>query len=206
MEENATEAIDYGYDGIHIDNQPNDMYFVHSGKKLNIQGVGYFNVNASYPLGLTIGTAGNVKFSLEQTENFEENQDVFIYDNVTGLYHNIKTSIFEINLPVGIIENRFSLRFTGSTTLEVLSIDLENQITVVYTANQNTISIKNNLLDNNVKSVALFNILGQKITSWNVENQEQTNIKLFVNNVLKGTYIVKIATDKGNNSKKIIVE
>lgn len=206
MEENATEAIDYGYDGIHIDNQPNDMYFVHTGKKLNIQGVGYFNVNASYPLGLTIGTAGNVKFSLEQTENFEENQDVFIYDNVTGLYHNIKTSIFEINLPVGIIEDRFSLRFTGSTTLEVLSIDLENQITVVYTANQNTISIKNNLLDNNVKSVALFNILGQKITSWNVENQEQTNIKLFVNNVLKGTYIVKIATDKGNNSKKIIVE
>jgi len=206
MEENASAAIDYGYDGIHIDNQPNDMYFVHTGKKLNIQGVGYFNVNASYPLGLTIGTAGNVKFSLEQTENFEENQDVFIYDNVTGLYHNIKTSIFEINLPVGIIENRFSLRFTGSTTLEVLSIDLENQITVVYTANQNTISIKNNLLDNNVKSVALFNILGQKITSWNVENQEQTNIKLFVNNVLKGTYIVKIATDKGNNSKKIIVE
>jgi hypothetical protein len=49
MNEKATAGIDAGYDGLNIDDFPNDMYFLNGDNQLVIQGEGYFDTNASYP-------------------------------------------------------------------------------------------------------------------------------------------------------------
>ena len=56
------------------------------------------------------------------------------------------------------------------------------------------------------KTVALFNMLGQQISTWDVENLDQSNIVLPTNGIATGTYIVKVITDKGNISKKILIK
>lgn len=206
MEENATSGLDYGYDAINIDNQINDMYFITSGEKLNIQGDSYFNVNNIYPIGIKNNIAGNVTFRIDSKENFVGDFEAFIYDNVTNTYNNIRNVDFTINLPQGTIDNRFSLRFINpGSALGNDNFDINSGIQMIYSNDNNIISIKNNVVETTVESVALYNMLGQSVGTWDAKNLDQLNIELPVKTLSTGTYIVKIYTDKGETSRKIII-
>ncbi|MBP8157132.1 MAG: choice-of-anchor D domain-containing protein, partial [Flavobacterium sp.] len=206
MNQYATSGFDNGYDAISIETLASDMYFMQGTNKLNIQGDGYFNVNNNYPLGVKNATAGIVKFAIDAKENFDDNQEVYIHDNTTGIYHSIKSQPFEINLPVGTIENRFSLRFATSSSLGTNENELQQGIAIAHSQSDNTIHIKNELLDASIKSMALFNLLGQMVTNWSLDNESDTEMHLPVTNLSSGTYIVKITTDKGDISKKILIK
>jgi hypothetical protein len=52
MDDKATSGMDYGYDGLNFDSLPNDMYFINGANQLVIQGVAYFDADASYPIGV----------------------------------------------------------------------------------------------------------------------------------------------------------
>jgi hypothetical protein len=206
MNQYATAGFDKGYDAVSMDNQPIDMYFINSNTYLNIQGDGYFNENNSYPLGIKTATAGVVSFIVDAKENFNPNQEIFIYDNVTGDYNSIRNQTFQINLPAGIVENRFSLRFKRNITLGVSQNEMANGITIAHLQTTKTISIQNTTLDSTVKSVLLFNLVGQSVMTWKIENQDQTNIQLPDTNLSTGAYIVKVITDKGEVTKKILIK
>ena len=205
MEENATSGLDYGYDAVNIDTQANDMYFINNGANLNILGDGYFNVNNIYPIGIKNNIAGNVTFRIDNKENFnDDNFQAYIYDNVTNVYNNIRNVDFTINLPQGTINNRFSLTFKNTSALSNDSFNIANGIQVIFTNSNNTINIKNNVVDATVESVSLFNMLGQSIATWDVKNQNQQSIELPIKSLSTGTYIVKVKTTKGETSRKII--
>jgi hypothetical protein len=205
MNEFATEGFDAGYDAPQLDSQPNDFYFAIPGQNLVIEGVDAFNPSKILPLTVKNGLVGNVQFTLDATENFDDNQNIYIHDSDTNLYHDIRNGSFNIDLPIGTFDTRFSLRFTNSA-LGVNDFDLNKEILVTFTNNDNMITINNNLLDATVQSVNLFNMLGQSIRTWDVKNENQSKIQIPVNNVSTGTYIVKVHTSKGDISKKIIID
>ena len=205
MEGNATSGIDAGYDAIHLDNQPNDMYFLNGTTKINIAGEGFFNPQNIYPLGVKIDALGTVTFKLDATENFNSTEfEAFIYDNQTNFYHNISDGDFSIQLPQGVINDRFSLRFNDNS-LSTVNFNLNNGIIVAYNSANDILNIRNNLTDATVENVTLLNLLGQSIANWDVANDDQQNIQLPIQSLSAGTYIVKIKTDKGDSSKKIIL-
>lgn len=207
MESNATDGIDFGYDAVNIDSQANDLYFISNGVNLNIQGVGSFDVNAIYPIGIKNNVAGNVTFQIDEVLNFDNNFEAFIHDNLTGIYHNIRNVPAVINVPQGTINNRFSLRFlNNNAALGNESFNLSNGIEVAYTNLNSILNIKNYVVDTTVESVALFNLLGQSVGTWDVENQNQQDIQLPITKLSTGTYIVKVTTDKGDTSRKIIIK
>jgi hypothetical protein len=205
MENNATDNLDYGYDAVNIDTQVNDMYFINSGTNLNIQGVGYFNENNIYPLGIKNNVAGDVIFRIEETQNFDFDFEAFIHDNVTTIYHDIRNTDFTIALPQGTINNRFSLRFINQNALGTENFNLSNGILIAYTSSNSILTIKNNVADTTVESVTLFNMIGQAVETWDVKDQSQQNILLPIKNLSSGTYIAKVKTDQGDTSRKIIV-
>ena len=96
MDDKATSALDYGYDSEIMDDFPNDMYLLSSETELAIQGEGYFDENASFPIGVRIETAGKVSFGVDALENFDTNQSVYIYDAETDIHHPINDALFEI--------------------------------------------------------------------------------------------------------------
>ncbi|MFN3967858.1 LamG-like jellyroll fold domain-containing protein [Flavobacterium sp.] len=204
MNENASPDFDNGYDALSIETLTNDMYFINGDTKLNIQGDGYFNANNIYPLGVKNETEGMVKFVVDDKENFEENQDIFIYDNETQTYHDIKSQDFEINLPSGTYETRFSLRFFNPTALGINEDELQQGVTITYSQNDDMININNEMQEVSIKSVALYNLLGQQVMSWKLENLHQSEIRLPVSGLSSGGYIINIVTDKGNINKKIL--
>jgi hypothetical protein len=208
MDENATGGFDNGYDALNIENLPNDIYFINESNKLIIQGDGSFHPENIYPLGVKCGGVGSVQFVLDGLENFDGLQNVYIYDSRTKKYHNIMNEPFEVKLSIGTYTERFSLRFQEEYPNSEKKKDLlvkADAIIVDFTSNNNTINIKNNLSDTTVKSVLLYNLLGQTIATWKVTDQNQSDIKLPVKNLSFGTYIVKTQTSKGDISKKIII-
>jgi hypothetical protein len=203
MNEKATSNMDYGYDALNFDEFPNDMYFLNGENQLVIQGEGFFDANASYPIGIKTDVEGIVSFIADALDNFAPEQAVFIHDNATDTYHDIRTEKFEVNMPVGTNETRFSLRFTDKT------LGVENntiaEIKVAHFQKGNTLIINNKLLDVTVEKVTLFNILGQSIATWKIENQEQQNIQLPIKSISSGVYIAKLKTSNGDVSKKIAI-
>jgi hypothetical protein len=204
MNEKATDGMDYGYDAINIDDHPNDMYFVNGENKLVIQGVGFFDANASFPLGVKTNIEGKVSFIVDALENFNAQQPVFIYDNLTNTYNDIRNRLFEVTLPVGENNTRFSLRFTDRT-LNVEQNSISETIQINHIQNGNILEIKNKSLDSKIENVTLYSILGQSISTWKIENQEQQNIKIPIKTVSSGVYIAKLKTSEGELSKKVIV-
>jgi hypothetical protein len=204
MDDKATPGYDVGYDAKHIDAQPNDFYFVNGYDKLNIAGDDYFSTADIFPLGVKVAQAGTVSFIVDETQYFDEDQDIFIYDKVTGLYHDVKGQKFEIEMPSGTVDNRFELRFSDGS-LGTDDLALENNIFVTYTNGLDVIKIKNNLTDATAEGVMLFNMVGQQIAKWDTANEDQSAIELPVRNLATGTYIVKIKTNKGDVGKKIVI-
>ncbi|WP_396187056.1 T9SS type A sorting domain-containing protein, partial [Flavobacterium sp.] len=111
---------------------------------------------------------------------------------------------YEVNLPIGTNDTRFSLRFKDKT-LKVDQHAISEAIQILYIQNGNSLEIKNKSINLTVEKVTLYNILGQAVSSWKIENQEQENIKIRIKMVSSGVYIAKMKTSEGEISKKVIV-
>jgi hypothetical protein len=188
-----------------FDTNENDMYWEISDNQFVIQAVPDFNTNQVIPLGIVVANAGEVTVKIDELENISTSTEIYLHDNVTETYHDIKDSDFKISLEIGEYNDRFSLRFESNKTLGVDEVDLNDGISVFYSNNYKILIIANKSLDTTVNSVSLYNILGQSISDWKVEDKEQSKIQIPIKNISSGIYIVKLKTSKGDRSKKIIV-
>lgn len=207
MNENASSMMEPGYDAHNIDTQPDDMYLMKMAYKLIIEGEGYFNEDNIYPIGVKTGSLGMVKFTIDGIENLDEEQPIYIFDNVTNLYHDLRANDFSIELPQGLVLNRFSLRFKLDGMLASETFDNNNEpLAVTFTTDDNTATIENGTNYMLVKSASLYNMLGQSVASWDFRNAKQSKIQVPLQDISTGTYIIKVRTTNGDVSKKIIVK
>ena len=130
-------------------------------------------------------------------------EDKYLYDNQTGIYHNLKNDSFSITLSAGIHNKRFSLRFAAES-LKIAKNVANSGIAISFANNNNSLNISNNNSKTTIEKVYLFNLLGQRIASWDVENQ--TNLQIPIQKISQGTYIVKVKTSNGVTSSKIIID
>ncbi len=200
---NATMQYDFGFDAVMVDVNPDDIYWSLSGAKLVIQAVPDFNSSQVISLALKITNQGNNVIKIASLENIAADQEIYLFDEVTGVYHNLRSADFSIALPAGEYNNRFSIRFSNQA-LTVDDYELGEGVAVFYS--DDYLKIKNQRYDVRVENVQLFSILGQKVFEQKITNQDQTNMQFSVSGLSSGTYIVKTKTDNGILSKKIIIE
>jgi hypothetical protein len=203
-DDNSTNQFDIGYDAQMFDTNDNDMYWELGDLQLVIQAVQNFNDDKIIPFGLSVANEGESTIKIDALENIPNNLDIYLHDNVTGIYHDIKNNDYPISLPIGMYNNRFSLQFVNKL-YDIDKTKLGEGILVYYTNNNEMLNIKNRFIDATVDQVSLFNILGQKLTNWDIDDIKQNNIQIPIQNVSSGVYIVKINTSKGDFSEKIII-
>jgi hypothetical protein len=137
---------------------------------------------------------------------------VHIKDKLTGEIHNISRKPFEINLGPGTYSDRFSLIFKFQ---KLVDEDVKTEILIAAEAEQinegihvfmdnevGEIQIKNNS-DDEIKSIVLYNYLGQTIKTWN-DNFNRRIISLPIN-IATGVYVTKIRTKNKTFMGKIVV-
>ncbi|MFV5684427.1 PKD-like domain-containing protein [Flavobacterium sp. GB2R13] len=205
VDSNTTNEFDIGYDAPMLEIEGDNIYWEFSNSKFVIQGVPDFNDDQIIPIGLTIANEGLTTIKIDALENVPETTKIYLYDNISGNYHDMKNSGFAIPLAVGEYNNRFSLRFTNKT-LGIEDNTINDGILILYSNNYKVLIIQNKVLDTMVKEVHLFNLLGQDLTKWDVENIDQTRIQIPIKNLSSGVYIVKLKTSKGDYNKKIIIK
>lgn len=201
VDEYASDLFDLGYDAPIMDVNSDDMYWEFCGNKFVIQAVPDFNTDRVIPLSVKITNPGATTIKIDTLENIPDTTNIYIFDNVTGIYHDIKNGNFDITLPVGVYANRFSMRFA----MESLGTDENavNPMVINFTNSNNCLNIRNNDTETTVEKVYLFNLLGQIIASWDVENK--ANIQIPLQRISQGTYIVKVKTSNREVSTKIII-
>lgn len=202
MDDLATDGLDIGYDGYQIDTQKNDLYFLIDNFEYTIQGVGSFDVNKSYPLGVKTDTIGNVQFVVDTAEFLPANQNIYIHDKETSIYYDITKNPATVNLSAGTYNTRFELTFQTDKALGIGENDLPESMIIVYNneIKKKLFITKNQSVD--IKEVSIYNIVGQQLSTFKKLADGNTIEIPF--NVQSGVYLIKIITDKGVVSKKII--
>jgi hypothetical protein len=204
IDPNATVAVDQGYDGILNEDQMDDMFWMINGGKYIIQGSNDTEIDTTYPIGIKTETEGLNTISINGLENVPDTMDIFIHDIDNNIYHNLRESDYEIYLNAGEHLDRFEMTFRDAT--DTLGID-DNELNALEVFYSNDIESLVLLNPNftHVKSIELFNIVGQSIhTIKDISELDYSEYK--VKNLSSGTYIVKMNTVSGSVSKKVLVK
>lgn len=200
----ATDGVDRGIDAESPDEDtlPNDVYFFLDNKKYVIEGIP-FAVDQRIKLGVKSNPNTPFNFKLSHIVNFNQNQDVFLYDALTQTYHDIKNGNYHVILPGGTINDRFEITFVANALSTV--VNLEENLAIFQNNDVQKLRIENaNLID--IQSVTLFDLSGKTIFYQNklaIENQYEFSTL----GLSEGIYIVKLVTsDNQSISHKIIVK
>jgi len=202
-DENATNDIDWGYDGNHRGTQIDDMHWVIEDEKFIIQGTNVVNSESVFPLGIKVRDNGNNSITIDQLEHVPDNLDIYVHDSELNIYHDIRQSDYQLFLTTGEYLDRFAIVFTNPDVLDTIDNELNNLLEVYYNNESKYIAIINpTLLE--LESLELFNILGQSIYLSNeIDTKDFSEIK--IPNLSYGKYIINIETVKGRISKKVLV-
>lgn len=202
MNEDATDGVDVGYDGYQIDTQVKDLYFVINDLEYTIQGVGAFDVNKSYPLGVKSDSTGTVQFKVDATEFLPSNISIWIHDKETAIFHEITNNMVEVDLVAGTYNSRFELTFKTEKSVVTEEKEMLESILLLY---NNDLKEKLFITKNQevvIKEISVYNILGQRLLS--VEKILDDDTIEIPFNVQKGTYIVKVNTNRGVITQKVL--
>ena len=201
LDNNTSDAVDWGYDAEMYEVFDDDMYWVLNDKKYVIQATNSFDIDKEIPLGIRTLEGGLVSIKVDELENAADYTNLYIKDNLTGETHDITNQDFSINLEAGEYQNRFFLVFQPSLNimeeeplLEGIQIYMNNSISKLQL---------NGIVDAEVLNVSLFNYLGQQVKTWSI-NPDKQSISLPIE-LASGVYIVIVETTKGKQNKKIII-
>jgi len=205
FKENHSYKSDYGYDSQMIDVQPTDMFWSFremDDKKLVIAGIESVNDNLEIPLTIQVDSEEPVFIQIDELKNI--NNTIYLYDALEDVTKELKADDFlELVLPKGTYSDRFFITFKNNKSLNVIDeATLTTDLNIYLDEKSNQISIVNNsnLL---IENVDVFNLLGQKVKTWKL-NVVDTNIVLDANSLSTKIYIVKVKTNKGVTTVKVL--
>jgi hypothetical protein len=179
-----------------------DMYLV-LNNELYVHSTTSFDENKRFPIGFKNATNGLFTFTVKVNEfvNFDVD-NVYLYDNIAGVYHDIKNNSFQVTLPTGIYNNRFEITFKNSSLNT--NDDLKSNFIITQNNTIQTLTVQNpNLLE--IKSVTLYDLTGKLI----FDKQRlgvQNNYQFSTNGLASSVYLVEVFTSENRKMvQKIIV-
>lgn len=190
-----------GYDAVQIMTRADDLFFIIDNKlntRYSIQGVNAFSDAMEFPLGLLMTEEGMHQIMLDNVENLSNS--IYLKDHLLNTTHNLSKANFEINLPAGAYLDRFSLVFQPIEALSTSHHQLEDVI--VYYKGDHFITVTNPS-HHQIKSIEVYNMLGQQVKSFTEGLNPKNNLRLPFNEN-EGVYLVILKTNSAQKSTKIL--
>ncbi|MGB5419979.1 LamG-like jellyroll fold domain-containing protein [Algibacter sp.] len=203
VDKNATINFDLGYDAVLIEDNKEDMYWNLENSKLLIQAIDNFNEAQKIPFSMKIAKSGLAVVSINELENIDANKNIFVHDIELNTFHNLRESDFSVSLAPGEYKDRFEITFSNNASLSIeafVELGLE-----VYFSNNLESLIINNPKSISIKSIEMLNILGQALFKLE-PNNNNNHLEYKASQIKAGNYILKIDTEFGMISKKVLIE
>ena len=197
----ATADEDYGLDSKSPEGVASDAHWIINENSYVAQAL-QFDETLTIPLNVNLAEAMPVRFRILDIQNFDEAQSIYLHDKENELYVDLRSQNYDLNLEVGLYENRFEITFLEQDTLGEDDITITD-FDVFQNNNTSQLTIKNpNHLD--VKNVSLFDVSGKQIftkTNLQIENEYRFSTK----NLSDGVYITTITMNGSNQVKKKVI-
>jgi hypothetical protein len=205
IDENTSPGVDWAYDAKINESQMDDMYWIINDEDYIIQASDKIEDTTVFPIGIKTNAHGLNTITIDALENVPDNINIYLHDNVLDLYHNLRQSDYDVLLNAGKYNNRFKITFSTNDNSLSVKEESQNGIDVLYSnAIDKMILINPNLID--VKSIELFNMLGQTIyTNKTIIKSDYSEYD--IKNLNIGTYIIRLYTKNGLVvTKKVLVQ
>ena len=205
IDENASPDVDWAYDGKLNESQIDDMFWIINDDAFIIQASNEVEESTIFPIGINTNSDGTNVITIDSLENVSNSINVYIHDKTLELYHDLRASDYEIFLNAGEYLNRFEITFGTEADILGVEDDVKNNIDIIYSSDiEKIVLINPNQLE--VKSIALFNLLGQLVYIY--KDIKKTGHSIYeVNNLSAGAYFIKLYTATNVVlTKKVIVE
>jgi hypothetical protein len=203
--ETTTDGYDYGYDAECDDASNNDLNLNLAGKNMNIQA--YSPITDTKVIPLNFKSSGNNTFEIKMTEQegIDANQPVYLRDNLTGTYFDLKqNTAYRFTSAAGKFNNRFEMVFQSEQQLLSTEESAVDENFIYYQNTTNTLYGKK--LNTSIDKLSIVNMRGQTVMELTNVSQETLNNGIKINNVATGAYVAWFKAQTGQViTKKIIV-
>ncbi|PWH83719.1 hypothetical protein DIS18_03965 [Algibacter marinivivus] len=201
----TTDAFDYGYDAKNTEVSNNDLNLELEGQNMNMQA--YSEITEDKTVPLNFRSSGDNSFEIRITElgNIESDQEIYIKDNVTGTYFDLRNeATYSFTSYQGIFNDRFEIVFQGEQASLSTEESLVSENYVRYQNTTNTLFAKK--LSSDVGKLSLINMRGQAVIELTDVSRAQLENGIQFSNVSSGAYVVCMRTETNEVlTKKIIV-
>ncbi len=201
----TTDGYDYGYDAETHDASNNDLNLAMEGKSMNIQAYSKITADKVVPLNFRSSGEHTFEIKISELENIPEDQDIYLRDNLTGEYFNLREDQpYRFTSEQGIFNLRLEVVFQDqASTLSTEEASIEENY-IYYDKGTNSLYAKQ--LEGEVTRFTLYSITGQSVMELaDVERTRLTN-GLELPNMASGTYIAVFRTDTNNVITKKLVK
>lgn len=194
--ENATDGIDWGYDGEQFGGNELKFYSVLNAKSFTIQGKALpFTDADEVPLGYKTTIAGNLTISIDHYDGLFDYQDIYVEDKLLNIIHDLKASNYEFTTAIGTFDDRFVLRYVPSETLGNPGHENIANGVMVY-KNNHQITVKSQL--ETLQGITVYDLLGREVfnaqnigsNSFNITDVVLNNQPLIVKAILVNGQVV----------------
>ena len=170
-------------------------------KKMAIQGLPTFADDKTVNLGLEVMTAGDYQFELSHLDNFSEDINIYLYDQVTNELTDLRTNAYQVSLVEGNYNDRFSMRFISNRVTALENEQLADEIIITSSTNSVDIEFKDAAMSE--AKIAILDLTGKTLISF--DNSEE-NTKLAIPITKAGVYIIKLENKYGFFARKVIIK
>ena len=172
---------------------------------MNIQAYSTITDEKVVPLNFKSSGDNTFEIKISELENVEDDQDIFLRDNLTGAYFDLTgDTAYRFSSEQGVFNNRLEIVFQSE--VQTLSTE-ETSITenyIYYKISNNTLFAKK--LKSSVSKLSLISMRGQSVLELTDVSNESLENGLQFSNISTGTYVVCMQTRNNEVlTKKIIV-
>jgi hypothetical protein len=201
----TSDSFDYGYDALCTESNNNDLNLNLEGKNMNIQAYGEITDDKVVPLNFKSSGDNAFEIRITETENLDEDQAVYLRDNVTGTYFNLREdTAYGFTSGQGKFNNRFEIVFQSESQTLGIDEELATENYMYFQNQTNTFYVKK--LNAEVKNLALVNMRGQTVLELENVSMEALKNGIKFDNMSTGAYVVCLRTEMNEVlTKKVII-
>ncbi|WP_412559740.1 LamG-like jellyroll fold domain-containing protein [Winogradskyella sp. MIT101101] len=205
--EDTSDDYDYGYDSKNVEEYSDDLNLALEDELMTMQAYGPITEDKAVPLVLKTSGSYNYTIKVSEMENIPEAQELYIKDNLTGEYFDLRNEEqpFEFSSEEGEFNDRLEIVFQQqqSETLSQIEENIED-INLYYAMGRKKIVVLNPT-NEDLKSMEIINMLGQSVAR--IGTFEGSYNEYGLPQLSAGTYIVNLTTATGASmTRKFIVK
>jgi len=163
------------------------------------------SITSDKEVPLSIKTSGtyNYKIEISDLENFDDDQQIYLKDNLTGAYFDLRNEqAYEFSSDEGIFNTRFEIVFQSDSTLSTEETNFDSNV-IYFNNDSSKLFVKG--LQNDVQELTVINMLGQTVRSFKGLTTEDLENGIQLPKLAIGAYVVCLKMNTNFETKKIII-